>query len=118
VLLVAQTSTGKLFSVDPDTGIADEFDLGGAELPGPDGLELRGNTLYVVGGGLVTVVRLGARLASGVVLGEITDPGLDVPTTATVAAGRLWVVNARFNTPPSPTTDYWITQLPLRPGEG
>ena len=66
--------------------------LGDVDLPSPDGLELRGNTLYVVGGGLVTVVRLGARLASGVVLGEITDPGLDVPTTATVAAGRLRVV--------------------------
>jgi hypothetical protein len=81
------------------------------DLPSPDGLELRGNTLYVVGGGLVTVVRLGARLASGVVLGEMTDPGLDVPT-----AGRLWVVNARFTTPPTPATEYWITQLPLRPG--
>jgi hypothetical protein len=118
VLIVAQSNTGQLFRVDPDTGIAETVDLGGAELPGPDGLELRGNTLYVVGGGLVTVVRLGARLASGVVLGEITDPGLDVPTTATVAAGRLWVVNARFNTPPSPSTEYWITQLPLRPNSG
>jgi hypothetical protein len=124
VLLVAQTSTGKLFRVDPDTGIADEVDLGGEVLPGPDGLELRGNTLYVVGGGLVTVVRLGARLASGVVLGVITDPGepdnplLDVPTTATVAAGRLWVVNARFTTTPTPDTEYWITQLPLRPENG
>jgi hypothetical protein len=116
VLIVAQSNTGKLFRVDPDTGIADMVDLGGEELPGPDGLELRGNTLYVVGGGLVTVVRLGARLASGVVLGETTDPGLDVPTTATVAAGRLWVVNARFTTPPTPDTAYWITQLPLRPG--
>jgi hypothetical protein len=116
VLLVAQTSTGKLFSVDPDTGVANEVDLGDeVVLPGPDGLELRGNTLYVVGGGLVTVVRLGAHLASGVVLGEITDPGLDVPTTATVSAGRLWAVNARFGTGPSPDTAYWITQLPLRP---
>jgi hypothetical protein len=124
VLLVAQTSTGRLFRVDPDTGIADEVDLGGEKLPGPDGLELRGNTLYVVGGGRVTVVRLGARLASGVVLGVITDPGepnnplLDVPTTATVAAGRLWVVNARFTTPRTPDTKYWITQLPLRPENG
>jgi hypothetical protein len=64
------------------------------------------------------VVRLGARLASGVVLGEITDPGHDVPTTATVAAGRLWVVDARFTTPPTPATEYWITQLPLRPESG
>jgi hypothetical protein len=119
VLLVAQSSTGMLFRVDPDTGIADEVDLGGEGLPSPDGLELRGHTLYVVGGGLVTVVRLGAHLASGVVLGEITDPGLDVPTTATVAAGRLWVVNARFGTAvPGPTTDYWITQLPLRSKRG
>jgi hypothetical protein len=115
VLLVAETSSGKLFRVDPETGIAEAVDLGGEVLPSPDGLELRGNTLYVVGGGLVTVVRLGARLVSGVVLGEITDPGLDVPTTATVAAGRLWVVNARFTTPPTPATEYWITQLPLRP---
>jgi hypothetical protein len=124
VLLVAQTSTGMLFRVDPDTGIAELVDLGGAELPAPDGLELRGNTLYVVGGGVVTVVRLGARLASGVVLGVITDPGepntqlLDVPTTATVAAGRLWVVNARFTTPRTAATEYWITQLPLRPESG
>jgi hypothetical protein len=119
VLLVGETSTGKLFRVDPDTGIAAKVDLGDeVMLPAPDGLELRGNTLYVVGGGLVTVVRLGARLASGVVLGEITDPGLDVPTTATVAAGRLWAVNARFGTGPTPDTKYWITQLPLRPNSG
>jgi hypothetical protein len=124
MLLVGETSSGNLFRVDPDTGIAVEVDLGDVDLPGPDGLELRGNTLYVVGGGLVTVVRLGARLASGVVLGVITDPGepnnplLDVPTTATVAAGRLWVVNARFTTPQTPDTEYWITQLPLRPENG
>ena len=99
------SNTGNLFRVDPDTGSADTVDLGGEVLPGPDGLEMRENTLYVVGGGMVTVVRLGARLASGVVLGGITDPDLDVPTTATVAAGRLWVVNARFTTPPTPATD-------------
>ena len=63
---------------------------------------------------VVTVVRLESKLTSGVVLGDITGE-LDTPSTATVAAGRLWVVNPRFNTPPSPTTEYWITQLPLRP---
>ena len=118
MLLVAQSNTGKLFRVDPATGTADEVDLGGAALTSADGLELRGHMLYVVRNvdNVVTVVRLGSQLASGVVLGDITDPGLDVPTTATVAAGRLWVVNARFGTPPTPDTDYWITQLPLRPG--
>jgi hypothetical protein len=92
-LLVGQSNTGKLFRVDPATGTADEVDLGGAALTNADGLELRGHLLYVVRNvddvGLVTIVRLGSQLASGVVLGDITDPGLDVPSTATVAAGRL-----------------------------
>jgi hypothetical protein len=119
LLLVAQSNTGKLFRVDPATGIATEIDLGGVALSSVDGLELQGETLYAVrNSNLVTVVRLGSQLAAGTVLGDITDPGLDVPTTATVAAGRLWAVNARFGTGPTPDTKYWITQLPLRPSSG
>jgi hypothetical protein len=50
MLLVVQSSTGKLFRVDPATGIADEVDLGGVRLGEgtADGLELRGHMLYVV----------------------------------------------------------------------
>ena len=117
VLLVSQSSTGKLFRVDPATGVAAELDLGGVNLGYPDGLELVGHTLYVVRPfqNRVTVVSLGARLTGGVVLGDLIDPSLDIPSTATVAAGRLWAVNLRFTTPPEPTTPYWITELPLRP---
>jgi hypothetical protein len=117
VLLVAQTSTGKLFRVDPATGIAREVDLGGASLGFPDGLELVGHTLYVASNfeNRIKVVSLGPRLQTGVVLDELTDSGLDFPSTVTVAAGRLWAVNLRFTTPPGPTTPYWITQLPLHP---
>jgi hypothetical protein len=119
MLVVAQSNTGKLFRVDPATGAAEEVDLGVVALSGVDGLELQGRTLYAVRNtNLVTVVRLGSQLATGAVLGDITDPGLDVPTTATVAAGRLWAVNARFGTGPTPDTKYWITQLPLRPNSG
>lgn len=122
VLIVAQSDTGQLFRVDPATGIAEEIDLGDDTPPliNADGLELRGHLLYVVrnNDNVVTVVRLGSQLATGTVLGNITDPGLDVPTTATVAAGRLWAVNARFGTGPTPDTEYWITQLPLRPNNG
>ena len=119
MLLVAQSSTGKLFRVDPATGTADEVDLGGVAVSSVDGLELQGGTLYAVrNSDLVTVVRLGSQLATGTVLGDITDPALDVPTTATVAAGRLWAVNARFGTGPTPDTKYWITQLPLHPNGG
>ena len=117
VLLVAQSEAGKLFRVDPTTGDADQVDLGGANLSYPDGLELLGHTLYVVRpfDNRVTVISLGVGLASGVVLGDLTDPSFDIPSTATVAAGRLWAVNLRFTTPPEPTTPYWITRLPLRP---
>ena len=66
---------------------------------------------------LVTLVRLESQLTSGVVLGDISG-GLDFPSTATVAAGRLWAVNARYGTTPTPNTEYWITQMPLRPENG
>lgn len=117
VLLVANSTTGKLFRVDPATGIADRLDLGGADLSYPDGLELLGHKLYVVRpfDNRVTLISLRAGLTSGVVLGHLTDPSLDIPSTATVAAGRLWAVNLRFTTPVEPTTPYWITQLSLRP---
>jgi hypothetical protein len=119
-LVVAQSSTGKLFRIDPATGTAEEIDLGGVTLGSVDGLELQGRTLYAVRNtNQVTVVRLDSQLATGTVLGDITDPGLDVPTTATVSAGRLWAVNARFGAmPPPPDKEYWITQLPLRPEDG
>ena len=113
-----QSSTGQLFRVDP-AGVTDEVELSGADpsLINADGLELHGHVLYAVRNfnNLVAVVRLGSQLGSGIVLGEITNAGLDIPTTATVAAGRLWAVNARFNTPPMSDTQYWITQLPLHP---
>jgi hypothetical protein len=117
VLLAANSTTGKLFRVDPATGIADRVDLGGADLSYPDGLELLGHKLYVVRpfDNRVTLISLRAGLTSGVVLGHLTDPSLDIPSTATVAAGRLWAVNLRFTTPVEPTTPYWITQLSLRP---
>jgi hypothetical protein len=115
-LIAVQSVTGKLFRIDPATGIAKEIDVGGFVVSNGDGLELRGHTLYVIrNGNVVTVVGLGPHLTSGTALGDITDPDLDVPTTGALAAGRLWVVNARFATPPTPSTPYWVTQLPTRP---
>jgi hypothetical protein len=118
-LLVGQSNTGLLFRVDPATGTADKVDLGVATLDNVDGLELRGHLLYAVrnADNVVSVVRLRSHLTRGVLLGEITGE-LDFPSTATVAAGRLWAVNARFGTPPTPDKEYWITKLPLRPKDG
>ncbi len=46
---------------------------------------------------------------------SLTHDTLDVPTTATLATGSLWTVNARFGTVPDPASaEYWITRLPQR----
>ena len=117
-LIVVNSTTGQLFRVNPATGAATAIDTGGYSVGFGDGLELRGSTLYVVRNqlNLVAVLKLGPRLTSAHLQGEITSTNLDVPTTTTVAAGRLWTVNARFGTVPDPATaSYWITQLPAKP---
>ena len=116
-LILVQSNTGLLFRVNPRTGDARTIDLGTDSVLNGDGLELHGRTLYVVRNqsNLVAVFRLGEGLKSARLLGELTSTGLDFPTTAAFSLGRLWVVNARLNTPPTPTTQYWITRLPARP---
>ncbi|WP_090033247.1 hypothetical protein [Cellulomonas marina] len=115
-LVVVQSATGLLFSVDPTTGAATTVDLGGATVVNGDGLELRGRTLYVVQNQLdqVAPVRLSADLRTGTVGPVLTDPDFRVPTTIAFAAGRLWAVNARFGTPPGPDVDYDVVQVALR----
>jgi hypothetical protein len=115
-LIMVQSNTGLLFRVHPRTGATRLIDTGGYLVTNGDGLELRGRTLYVVRNqnNLVAVLRLSRNLRKARLLGEITAPpgALSVPTTATTTLGALWVVNARFGIP---TTEYWITRLPLKP---
>jgi hypothetical protein len=117
-LVLVQSNTGFLFRVNPETGVTRRIDTGGYLVTNGDGLEFRGRTLYVVRNQIntVAVLRVGFGLRRAHLVGEITGPGpLSVPTTATTSLGALWVVNARFGTPPTPDTEYWITRLPLRP---
>jgi strictosidine synthase-like protein len=117
-LILVQGNAGKLFRVDPKTGDTRAINTGGYSVANGDGLALRNGKLYVVRNfsNLVAVLNLGSDLLTASLVGEITSPGnLDVPTTATFALRSLWVVNARFSTPPTPTTPYWITRLPTTP---
>jgi hypothetical protein len=111
-LILVQSNTGQLFRVNPRTGETREIDLGGASVSFGDGLEVVGSRLFV-GRNVneVDVFRLGAHLVAARLVRTLTSPDLDTPTTVAFSAGRLWVVNARFNTPPTPTTAYWITRL-------
>jgi sugar lactone lactonase YvrE len=113
-LVVVQTNSGKLFTVGP-SGVARAIVLASGEsVPNGDGILLDGKTLYVVQNqsNAVAKISLSANLRSGRVLRRIADPGFDVPTTIAEHGNRLYAVNARFNTSPSATTKYWVTQIP------
>jgi sugar lactone lactonase YvrE len=112
-LLAVQSNTGKLFRIDPNTGATRGVDLGGATLPNGDGLLLKGKSLYVVQNmnNQISVVQLAPDLGSGTVSRTITNPNFDTPTTVARFGSRLYVVNARFSTPPTPTTTYNVIQV-------
>jgi len=115
-LLVVQTATGKLFRVDPDTGVATTVDLGGYVLTNGDGMLLLRRTLYVVQNrdNMVAVFDLNAAGTSGTLVRTITDPRFDTPTTIARFGNRLYLPNARFNTPPTPDTTYTANAIPIR----
>jgi hypothetical protein len=91
-------------------------DLGGASLTDGDGLLTVGRTLYVVRNQLneVAVIRLDRSGASGALVDTLTSPDFDVPTTVATFAGSLYLPNARFTSPQEPTTEFWVTRVPLR----
>jgi sugar lactone lactonase YvrE len=107
-LIIVQSNTGTLFRVNPATGVTKKIDLGAEAVPNGDGILLIGRTLYVVQNQLnaVAVIRLDKRGTSGTVVRRITDPRFDIPTTVAAFGNRLYLPNARFTTPPTPTTPY------------
>jgi hypothetical protein len=113
VLLAVQTSTGVLWRINPATGSHTAVDLHGTELTNGDGLLLVSNrTLLVVQNLLnqIAVVKLDSGFGSGRVVRTITHPDFDVPTTVARKRGSLYLPNARFTTPPTPDTEYWVTR--------
>ena len=109
-LIIVQTNTAKLFKVNRQ-GVARE--ISGATVPG-DGILLHGRTLYAVVRSPqdgVLVLRLSPNLRSGRVLRTLTSADLEEPTTIDEHGSRLYAVNARFSTPPTPDTEYWVTKL-------
>jgi len=109
-LLVVNSTTGILYNIDPGTGEAVAVDTGDAALASGDGILLHGRTLRVVRNSLNEVVelQLSPDLLSATLIDTLTDPDFDVPTTIALHGSRLYVVNARFSTPPTPATEYNI----------
>jgi len=113
-LVVVQSNTGKLFTVDPRSGVTDEIALGGENVANGDGILLHGRTLYVVQNvrNQAAEVRLAPDLESGVVVSRTTDADFDVPTTVDSFGNSLYLVNARFGIVDPSNAAYWISRIP------
>jgi hypothetical protein len=119
-LLLDNSTAGGLWAADRRTGEVTRIPVRGTQLTGGDGLLRDGRTVYVVRGtgqAVVDVLTLKRARHHGWTADYrrgLTDPTLDVPSTATLAGGSLWAVNARFGNPAPDTADYFITRLPIR----
>ncbi|MGH2555253.1 MAG: superoxide dismutase [Actinomycetota bacterium] len=111
-LIIVQSNTGKLFTAT-HAGVTSEIDLGGENVNSGDGILLDGRNLYVVQNflNLLAKVRLSSKFTSGVVVSRTGDDDFDIPTTVAEKGNVLYLVNARFSTPPTPETEYWIAPI-------
>lgn len=112
-LIIVSSVQASLYRVDPQTGNAALIDLGGGSVPNGDGILLQGKNLYVVQNFLnqIAVVQLNPQLDSGAVVETITSPHFRIPTTIALHGNALYAVNARFDTPPTPDTEYEVVRV-------
>ncbi|MCU1538268.1 MAG: hypothetical protein JWP82_2619 [Humibacillus sp.] len=116
--MLNNSRVGGLWQVTPATGSTRETPVtGGPGIIGGDGLEVDGSVLYKVRGSgqyEVSVLRLSQTSGgwSAKWAGARSDETLDIPSTATLAGGWLWAVNARFGVASPGAASYWITRLP------
>lgn len=112
-LIIVNTTTGVLYRVDPQTGVATEIDVSGGSLEGGDGMLLIGKRLYVVLGHLnaIAEVVLSPDLASGEIVRLLTSPNLQFPSTIARLGNTLYAVNARFDVTPGPDVQYDVITI-------
>jgi sugar lactone lactonase YvrE len=112
-LIIVNSSEGALYNVDPTTGVATRINLGTGSVPNGDGILLQGKTFYVVQNVLnqIAVVELRPDFSSGTIVDMITSPDFRVPTTIAKFGNALYAVNARFDTMPTPDTEYEVVRV-------
>ena len=117
-LIIVQSNTGKLFTVNPATGATKEILLSTADnrpdnVVNGDGILLQGQTLFVVQNrqNVMAVIALSADLSSGTVTQRISSPGFDVPTTVAASDGSLYLVNARFGVANPDSAAYSVVRI-------
>ena len=117
-IVSAQTVTGRLFRIDPSTGVTREIPLtdeagNPTTVPGADGVAQRGHTLFAAQNipEKIATIQLRGDLRTARVVDVVSDPTLDIPSSVEQDGGDLFALNARFTTPPGPTTTYDIVRV-------
>ncbi|MGW4520360.1 hypothetical protein [Amycolatopsis sp. NPDC004378] len=109
-LLVAATTPGKVYTIDPRTGVSKE--IAGVNSPSVVSLVLEGNRLWAVQlDDRITRWCLDGDLSHGTAAGTITDPLFDQPVSAIKVGNRLAVVNSHIYSgypPTSPTYEVLV----------
>jgi hypothetical protein len=106
-LIVVNTTSGNLFTIDARTGASSQIDLGGGSLPSGDGILLVGQKLLVLQNGIfpgtpnqIAVVRLSRHLTRGTIADTLSSPLFENATTVARNGGTLIAVNSQFNGAP------------------
>jgi sugar lactone lactonase YvrE len=112
-LVIVQSDTGKLFTVEPATGDTREIILGTESVPNGDGILLEGQTLFVVQNfqNQLAVITLAPDFTTGELNQRITNPAFDVPTTVAASDGSLYLVNARFGITSPEAAEYSVVRI-------
>ena len=102
-LIVVNSATGALFTVDARTGSSAQIDLGDESVKSGDGILLVGGTLLVLQNGTqppvpnqIAVVRLRHHLTTGEIVDTITNDLFENATTLARSGNTLVAVNAQF----------------------
>jgi hypothetical protein len=107
-LIVINSSTGKLFTVDADTGESALIDVEGMTFPTGDGILLKGSTLFVLQNGnpstvapnQIDVIKLRHHRSEGRLVDTITNPFFETATTLARQGDLLVTVNSQFGGAP------------------
>lgn len=123
-LIVAKRNENALYRITLATKSVEKITLPGGALETPDGIFLRGRTLYAAQNTprSVAVLHFSADYAAAEPGKPHTDPSFRFPTAAAVHRDKLLVVNAQFDSkgspaavsgPNPPVLPFGVTTLPL-----
>lgn len=118
MLVSGQTVTGMFFRIDPMTGATKQIpvmdkDDNPVTVNGADGIAQRSHKLFVAQNfpQKLATVKLASDLSMARLVDVASSPALDIPSSVEEDRGDLFGLNARFTTPPTPTTPYDVVRV-------